>query len=680
MTKKTLIRIPLIAGAALLSLASCQSDKKQEELTSGIILKNMDTLVKPGDNFDAYVNGAWVKKTTIPADKAAYGVSAVLDDEAQENVKKIIEASSKGKFEDGSNEQKIGDFYNSYMDQKTRDSKGISPLKPELAAIDAIKNYDELAAYFGKANAEGGTVPFAVGVTEDFKDPTKYMLYTWQSGIGLPEREYYFLTDVKSQAIRTKYVAHITAMLKFLGDDKAEENAKKVMALETAIASKHMSKELTRDVTKMYNPQEIANLKTVMPNFNFTAMLENAQIKGQKSIIFPQVDFMKAIDGIIKSTPLDTWKTWLKWNAIHDSATILTAEIDQENFNFYGKTLYGTEKQRDQWRRGVGAVNNNLGEIVGEVYVKNHFSPEAKKRMEELVQNLLKAYEVSIKELTWMTPETKKQALDKLSKFTPKVGYPDKWKDYSALKVVKGDLFGNMQRSTDFEYNRQISKLGKKVDRTEWGMTPQTVNAYYNPSLNEIVFPAAILQPPFFDLNADDATNYGSIGAVIGHEIGHGFDDQGSSFDGNGVLRNWWTEKDHAAFKEKTGALVNQYNEFNVFPDLKVNGAFTLGENIGDLGGVTIAYRAYKLSLNGKPSEKMDGYTGEQRFFIGYAQSWLEKSREESLRNQVASDPHSPAHFRVNGIVRNIPEFYEAFNVKAGDSLYLAPEKRVKIW
>ncbi|MBD3581719.1 M13 family metallopeptidase [Flavobacterium selenitireducens] len=680
MTNKTLIRIPLIAGAALFALASCQSDKKQEELTSGIILKNMDTLVKPGDNFDAFVNGAWVKKTSIPADKAAYGVSAILDDEAQENVKKIIEASSKGKFDDGSNEQKIGDFYNSYMDQKTRDSKGISPLKPELDAIDAIKNYDELAAYFGKANAEGGTVPFAVGVTEDFKDPTKYMLYTWQSGIGLPEREYYFLTDAKSQAIRTKYVAHIAAMLKFIGDTKADENAKKIMALETAIASKHLSKELTRDVTKMYNPQEIANLKTIMPNFNFTAMLDNAKIKGQKTIIFPQVEFMRAIDGIVKSTPLDTWKTWLKWNAIHDSATVLTADIDTENFNFYGKTLYGTEKQREQWRRGVGAVNNNLGEIVGEVYVKNHFSPEAKKRMEELVQNLLKAYEVSIKELTWMTPETKKQALDKLSKFTPKVGYPDKWKDYSALKVVKGDLFGNMQRSTEFEYNRQIAKLGKKVDRSEWGMTPQTVNAYYNPSLNEIVFPAAILQPPFFDLNADDATNYGSIGAVIGHEIGHGFDDQGSSFDGDGVLRNWWTEKDHAAFKERTGALVSQYNEFNVFPDLKVNGAFTLGENIGDLGGVTIAYRAYKLSLNGKPSKKMDGYTGEQRFFIGYAQSWLEKSREESLRNQVASDPHSPAHFRVNGIVRNIPEFYEAFNVKAGDSLYLAPEKRVKIW
>jgi len=680
MTKKTWMGLPIITGAALLSLASCQSDKTQEELTSGVLLQNMDTLVKPGDNFDRFVNGAWIRKNKIPADKSSFGVSEILDDEAQENVRKIIEESAKGKFDDGSNEQKIGDFYNAYMDQKTRDAKGITPLKPELGAIDAIKTYDDLAAYFGKANATGGTVPFAVGVTEDFKDPTKYMLYTWQSGIGLPEREYYFLSDAKSQEIRTKYVAHITAMLKFLGDATAEENAKKIMALETAIASKHLSKELTRDVTKMYNPYQIADLKKIMPNFNFTAMLDNAKIKGEKTIVFPQVEFMKGIDGIIKSTPIDTWKTWLKWNTIHGAATVLTADIDKENFNFYGKVLSGTEKQRDQWRRGVGAVNNNLGEIVGEVYVKNHFSPEAKKRMEELVQNLLKSYEASIKELTWMTPETKKQALDKLSKFTPKVGYPDKWRDYSALRVVKGDLYGNMERATAFEYNRQISKLGKKVDRSEWGMTPQTVNAYYNPSLNEIVFPAAILQPPFFDLNADDATNYGSIGAVIGHEIGHGFDDQGSSFDGNGVLRNWWTEKDMAGFKERTGALVNQYNEFKVFPDLTVNGAFTLGENIGDLGGVAIAYRAYKMSLNGKPSSKMDGYTGEQRFFIGYAQSWLSKQREESLRNQVASDPHSPAHFRVNGIVRNIPEFYEAFNVKPGDSLYLAPEKRVKIW
>ena len=679
MTYKILYRFPVLTAAAVFTLASCQSEKK-EELASGILLKHMDTLVKPGNDFDAYVNGAWIKNNAIPEDKSSYGVAEILSDKAQEDVKAIIEKSAKGDFKEGSNEQKIGDFYNSYMDQKARDAKGIAPLKPEFAKIDAIANYDDLAAFFGQSNKTGVMTPFAVGVTEDFKDPTKYMLYTWQSGIGLPEREYYTLQDAKSKEIRVKYEAHIAAMLKLAGVADAGAAAKKVLALETAIAQNHMKKEDTRNMSIMYNPYKIADIAKLMPSFNWAKMLENANIKGQETLVVTQVDFMKNIDALIKATPVDTWKTWLKWAVVHDAATVLSSDLDNENFNFYGKVLSGTTKQREQWRRAVNSVNNNLGEIVGEVYVKEHFSPEAKKRMEELVANLLKAYELSIKELDWMTPETKKQALDKLSKFTPKVGYPDKWRDYSALKVVKGDLYGNMERATEFEYNRQIAKLGKKVDRGEWGMTPQTVNAYYNPSLNEIVFPAAILQPPFFDLTVDDAVNYGSIGAVIGHEIGHGFDDQGSTFDGDGVLRNWWTEKDLSAFKERTGALVSQYNEFKVFPDLNVNGEFTLGENIGDLGGVTIAMRAYKLSLNGKPSEVIDGFTGEQRFFIGYAQSWLGKQREESLRNQVASDPHSPGHFRVNGIVRNIPEFYTAFDVKPGDSLYLAPEKRVKIW
>jgi putative endopeptidase len=679
MIKKTSTTIPILAVVAILSLASCTNDKK-EVLASGIIRKNMDTLVKPGNDFDAYVNGGWLKKNEIPADKSSYGIDAILDDKAQEDVKAIIEDAAKGNFADGSNEQKIGDFYNSYMDQKARDAKGITPIQPEFAKIDAIKTYDDLAAYFGHANAEGITTPFEIGVQEDFKDPTKYMLMTWQSGIGLPEREYYLLQDPKSKDIRAKYVAHIAAMLKFAGIADADANSAKIMALETAMASKHMTKEDTRNTMLQYNPFDIKDFSKAMPTFNLSLMLENAGIKNQKTIIVTQVDYLKNLDGIIKSTPIDTWKTWLKWNVIHASATYLSGPIDSENFNFYGKVLSGALKQREQWRRAVGAVNRNLGEIIGEVYVKKHFSPEAKKRMTELVENLLKAYKISIGELTWMTPETKKQALVKLSKFTPKIGYPDTWRDYSSLKVVKGDLFGNIERAGEFEYKRQIDKLGKKVDRKEWGMTPQTVNAYYNPSLNEIVFPAAILQPPFFDLTVDDAVNYGSIGAVIGHEIGHGFDDQGSTFDGDGVLRNWWTDKDMTAFKQRTGALVAQYNGFKVFPDLNVNGAFTLGENIGDLGGITIAMRAYKISLNGKPAPKLDGFTGEQRFFIGYAQSWLTKQREESLRSQVASDPHSPAHFRVNGIVRNIPEFYDAFKVKPGDSLYLAPQDRVKIW
>jgi putative endopeptidase len=452
------------------------------------------------------------------------------------------------------------------------------------------------------------------------------------------------------------------------------------MALETTLASKHMKKEETRDMAKLYNKYAIKDLKQLMPDFDWASMLKNAGISNQKNIIITQVDYIKSLNSIIKTTPLDTWKAYLKWSAINEAAGSLNTALDNQNFDFYEKTLFGKEKQKPLWRRGVENVNNSLGEIVGEVYVEKHFSPEAKERVTILVKNLLKAYEESIKKLDWMSPETKKQALEKVSKFTPKIGYPDKWRDYSTLKVVKGDLYGNLQRATAFEYNRQISKLGKPVDRTEWGMTPQTVNAYYNPTLNEIVFPAAILQPPFFDMSVEDAVNYGGIGAVIGHEIGHGFDDQGSTFDGDGVMRNWWTPKDLESFKQKTGALVAQYDAFKVFPDLSVNGAFTLGENIGDLGGLSIALKAYKMSLGGKESPVLDGFTGDQRVFIGWGQSWLTKTREEALRNQVASDPHSPSKFRVNGVVRNIPEFYTAFNIKPTDSLYLAPDKRVKIW
>jgi putative endopeptidase len=680
MTHKTKhLSIPVIAAACLM-LHSCGKSEKEENLRSGVALKNMDTIVKPGDNFDAYVNGMWIRNNKIPNDKSSYGNFDILADKAEDDVKAIIEESAKGDFADGSNEQKIGDFYESYMDQKARDAKGIAPLTAEFKTIDAIKDYNDLASYFGKANKTGDMTPFAVGVIEDFKDPTKYMLYTWQGGIGLPEREYYLLQDAKSKDIRTKYVAHISNMLKLAGIPDNDAAAAKIMALETSIASNHMKKEDTRNMAALYNKYAISDLNKVMPSFNWSAMLKNAGIANEKDIVVTQPIYMKAADAIVKSTPIDLWKTYLKWSVIHGAARSLTSALDRENFAFYGKVINGTTEQRPQWRRAVNEVNGSLGEIVGEVYVKKHFTPEAKERMNELVKNLLKAYESSIKELTWMTPETKKQALEKLSKFTPKIGYPDKWRDYSSLKVVKGDLYGNTQRAVEFEYNRQLKKLGKPVDRTEWGMTPQTVNAYYNPSLNEIVFPAAILQPPFFDMSADDAINYGAIGAVIGHEIGHGFDDQGSTFDGAGVMRNWWTEKDLGAFKERTGALVSQYSEFKALPDLNVNGAFTLGENIGDLGGLTIAMKAYKMSLNGKKSPMMDGFTGEQRLFIGFAQAFQEKQRDEALRSQIANDPHSPAHFRVNGTVRNVPEFYEAFNVKPGDSLYIAPEKRVKIW
>jgi putative endopeptidase len=676
--KPTALGIAVIAAALLLFFSCSKTEKK--ELYSGVILKNMDTLVKPGDNFTAYVNGTWMKKTHIPADKSYYGAMDIIGDQAEKDVRAIIEESAKGDFKDGSNEQKIGDYYQSYMDMKARDAKGIQPIMPELKQIDAIANYSEVAAWFGAAGAKSQMAPLSVSVAEDFKDPTKYMLMTWQGGLGMPEREYYMLSDAKSKEIRTKYLAHMVKMLELCGIQNAAEKANRIMALETLIASKHMKKEDTRNTVALYNKYAVKDLTKLTGDFDWKAMLKTAGTENQDSIVVAQVDYAKNLSAIVKSTPLDTWKDYLKWCVITSSGSDLTSALDKEDFDFYGKTLYGKPEQQPQWKRAVSAVNNAMGEIIGEVYVKKHFTPEAKERMTELVKNLLKAYEESIKTLDWMSADTKKEALSKVSKFLLKIGYPDKWRDYSDLKIVKGDHYGNARRASEFEYNRKLHKMGKPVDKTEWGMTPQTVNAYYNPTFNEIVFPAAILQPPFFDMNADDAVNYGSIGAVIGHEIGHGFDDQGKDFDGNGVMRNWWTDADLTAFKQKTGALVSQYNEFQVFPDLHVNGAYTLGENIGDLGGLTIGLKAYKMSLKGKPAPKMDGFTGVQRVFIGWGQVWNEKAREAALRSQVASDPHSPAKFRVNGIVRNLPEFYEAFNVKPGDSLYLAPEKRVRIW
>ncbi|MES2410670.1 MAG: M13-type metalloendopeptidase [Bacteroidota bacterium] len=669
------LKITLLA--AIVSLASCS---KKEELTSGINKKNMDTKVKPGDNFADYVNGTWMKTMKIPADKASYGAFDLLYDQSRKDVKAIIEEAAKSNAANGSDEQKIGDYYASFMDRKDRNAKGITPIQPEMKAIDAIANYDDLASFFGTANRTGIAIPFNISVYTDFKDPTKNILITWQGGLGLPEKEYYSSTDPKMVDIRKKYLAHVEKMLQLAGMENPAESAAKIMALETSLAAQHMRKEDTRDMVKLYNKYATADLKTLIPDFNWTAMLTKASVEKEKSIVVTQVEYLKSLNPIIKSTPIDTWKTYLKWGLINKSASSLTKELDDQNFEFYSKTLNGTEKQEEDWKRAVSTVNGGLGEVVGKVYVEKHFSPEAKERMVAMVKNLLKAYAESIKKLDWMSADTKKEALKKVDKFMIKIGYPDKWRDYSSLKIDKTDFYGNTQRATEFEYQRNLNKLGKPVDRTEWGMTPQTVNAYYNPTLNEIVFPAAILQPPFFDLKADDAVNYGAIGAVIGHEIGHGFDDQGSTFNGDGVLKNWWTDADLTAFKAKTGALVAQYNSFKAFPDLSVNGAYTLGENIGDLGGLSIAIKAYKESLGGKEAPVLDGFTGMQRVFLGWGQVWGEKTRDEALRSQIARDPHSPAKFRINGVVRNVPEFYEAFDIKPTDSLYLAPEKRVKIW
>ena len=675
----------LLGAAALLALAACgqkevpDTQTTDKELHSGIVLENLDTTVHPGDDFFAYVNGKWVAETEIPDDKSSFSVFASLNDEAQDNVKLIIEESATGDFPKGSDEQKVGDLYGSYMDMETRDARGIEPLQPELDRIDAIDSYDDLAVYFAETVRRNLDAPFGFGQVADFMDPTTYMIYFAQSGLGLPDREYYLKTDDKSVELRNQYLQHIETMYRLAGWDDGAAAAATVMALETRLAGENMAKEQLRNWTANYNKVALDELPEYMPNFNWAGYIAEADLEGVGSVVLFTTDYLKALDGIIADTDLDTWKTYLRWTVLNNTASRLTTALDKQNFAFYGTTLQGTEEQQERWRRAVSTVNGTLGEVVGKVYVKRHFPPEAKERMLELVGNLITAYEKSIKELDWMSDTTKAEALDKLSKFTPKIGYPDVWREYD-VDIAADDYYGNIERAAEAEYERQLGRQGGPVDRTEWGMTPQTVNAYYMPPLNEIVFPAAILQPPFFDLFADDAVNYGAIGAVIGHEIGHGFDDSGSTFDGDGVMRNWWTEEDRAEFEKRTAKLIEQYNAFAPFDDLSVNGEYTLGENIGDLGGISIGLLAYQMSLEGKEAPVLDGFTGAQRVFIGYAQVWRNKYRDEALRLLIGTDSHSPAMYRTNGAVRNVPEWYEAFDVSEENALYLPPEERVKIW
>jgi putative endopeptidase len=678
-------------GAAALLLAACGQDTMNEPAeappvaqpkapVSGIDLSAMDTSVRPGDDFFAYVNGKWVERTEMPADLSRYGTFDALRDESQEAVKAIIEESANGDFPKGTDEQKVGDLYKSFLDWEGRDARGIQPLQPELDRIDAIEDYDQLAVYFASALKRGLDAPFAAQQLPDFLDPNYYAILIAHSGLGLPEREYYFKDDEKSEELRRAYVAHIETMFDLAGLDAGADAARTIMALETRLAAENLTKEKLRDYANNYRKYPVDGLSELMPGFNWDGWTTELGIQDLDEVVVFTSDYMKALDSIITDTDLDTWKTYLTWSALNQAASRLTRALDQQNFEFYEKTLSGVQEQRPDWRRATRTVDALLGEVVGRVYVKRHFPPEAKERMMELVGNLIKAYEKSIKELDWMTEETRAQALDKLSKFQPMIGYPDKWRDYSALTIEADDLYGNFERAAMAEYQRALDRQGGPVDREEWGMYPQTVNAYYSPPMNQIVFPAAILQPPFFNMEADDAVNYGAIGAVIGHEIGHGFDDKGSTFDGDGVLRNWWTDEDRSEFEKRTSALVGQYNEFRPFDDLSVNGEFTLGENIGDLGGITIALLAYEMSLEGEEPPVIDGFTGTQRVFLGFAQIWRGIVRDEELRRRIATDPHSPKVYRTNGPVRNVPEWYEAFSVQETDALYLPPEERVKIW
>ena len=676
---KTLLLLLCLITTLITGCSREETPPTTPPLVSGIDASGMDTSVRPGDNFMRYVNGLWMDKTEIPADKGTIGSFITLHEESEANVRAIIEdVSSKDQIQ-GSDEQKVGDLYRSYMNMEKRNAAGVSPLADDFAAIDNIGSTKELAGYLAEGLKRGIRPIVSAYVAPDLKNPSVHTYYIGQGRLGLPDREYYLKDDEKYADIRKQYLSHLEAMLGLAGI-KADEGASRIMSLETKLAELHMTKEDRRDPEKNYNPHSQDQLISLMPDFTWESYFRQAGTGALDTVVVGQVEYLKNLNQLILDTGLDDWKLLLKWSLLNQNATYLSQDFDDQDFSFYGTVMQGTTEQRELWRRGVTTVNRNIGELVGKVYVKRHFPPEAKARMMELVGNLIKAYEASIKDLVWMGDETKKEALSKLANFSVKIGYPDKWKDYSTLEISPDDLFGNRKKTQTFDYQRNIDKLGNPVDKTEWFMSPQTVNAYYYAVNNEIVFPAAILQPPFFDMSADDAVNYGGIGSVIGHEIGHGFDDKGSKFDGTGQLRNWWTDNDREEFQKRTSTLVAQYDAFKVFDDLNVNGTYTLGENIGDLGGLSIGIKAYKMSLNNKEAPVIDGWTGIQRVLLGYGQIWRSKSREETLRQRVGTDPHSPAEFRVNGPVRNVPEFYEAFGVNPKDKLYLAPEDRVKIW
>jgi putative endopeptidase len=653
----------------------------EKALTSGISFDNIDESVRPQDDFYMYVNGAWMKTAEIPGDRTNIGAFYDLREKARDDVKAIIEEVAAMKdLADGSDEQKVADLYRAFMDVETLNKLGIKPIQGELDKINAIANKTDLVTYFAHSQMKGMGTPMAFYVDVDAKNSSRYATHIWQYGLSLPEKDFYFNDSERHVGIRAAFLAHIEKMFDLAGFKDAKASAKTIMALETAIAEQHWDVVETRDNTKTYNLYQVKDLPTLAPDIDWTAYLTTLGGDKQTDIIINQPSFIQGMNDIIKNTDLATWKAYLSWQLLTHTANNLTEALDAENFEFFSKTLNGQAEQEPRWKRGVATVSATLGEVVGKVYVKHHFVPEAKERMSQLVENLRGAYGSSIDSLDWMSADTKIAAKDKLAKFNPKIGYPNKWADYSKLTIKSDDLVGNAMRAGEVEHAKSLAKLGAPIDKDEWHMTPQTVNAYYNPTMNEIVFPAAILQPPFFNLEADDAVNYGGIGAVIGHEMGHGFDDQGAKFDGEGNMRDWWTENDLKAFTAKGKALVEQYSGYQVYDDLNVNGELTLGENIGDLSGVTIAYKAYKMSLNGKEAPIIDGLTGDQRFFMGFTQIWRVKMKEEAMRNRVATDPHAPGHFRALGALSNMPEFYEAYGLKEGDKMYLAPEKRVKIW
>lgn len=645
----------------------------------GFDTTGMDLTVKPGDNFFLYANGNWLKRTEIPADQSVYGAFNALRDESDKRVRLIVEDLAKKQWPAGTDEQKIADYYNSYLDVAAIEKAGTTALDADLARIDAAKTYEDVARLMGEPglNIRG---PVGYGVGLDQKNPDRYLVAVSQSGLGLPDRDLYLKDDARSKKLRTAYIGYIGQMLSLDGDADAAAKAGLIFDFETQIANLQWDRVKNRNRDLTYNLKSFAELEALAPGFPWKAAMQATGLKDVKEVNVVQPDAVAALAKLFSETPIDTLKAYMKFHQISGSAAVLPARFDQANFAFYGKLLSGQPEQRQRWQRGVASLAGALGESVGKIYVAKYFPPEYKAQMQELVKNLRTAYGNRIQKLTWMSAETKKEALGKLKAFRPKIGFPDEWRDYSALTIKAGDAYGNAKAADIFDVQRDIKRINDKTDRGEWGMTPQTVNAYYNPVFNEIVFPAAILQPPFFDPFADPAVNYGGIGGVIGHEMGHGFDDQGAKSDAKGVLRSWWKTEDEAAFKKLTASLSDRYSSYQPLPGLNLNGKLSLGEDIGDNGGLSVAYEAYKLSLKGKPAPVINGFTGDQRFFLGWAQVWRTKYREERLRLQIQTDPHSPGEFRVRGVVPNVDAWYKAFNVQPTDKAYLTPEQRVKIW
>ena len=651
------------------------------EPVSGLEFDGFDSAVRPQDDLFSAVNGKWIAETELPADRARWGTFDKLRDQSQDDVKALVEeVSAVQDVSHGSATQKIRDFYNAYMDAEKATELGIDAIRTELDEIAAIESHDDIYRAFGSLGVYGVDGPIGGFIFSDLKDPDTTVVYLSESGITLPDRDYYLLDDEQFVKGRELFRTYVASLFELAGVEGGADKAEALLALEHQLAQVHWTKEDNRDPVKIYNPKSPEELQQMAPKINWDVTLEASQVLGRDRYIVSQPSFFEAASDIIADTDISTWKDYLTFQTIDAFAPVLGNDIFQAWFEFHQAGLQGIEEPRPRWRRAVNATNGNMGELLAQLYVDKHYKVEARERMETMIGYLTEAYRQSINELDWMGDETKQQALVKLSKFNPKIGYPEKWRDYSSMEIVEGDLVGNIKSAAEFEYKRNVDKLDRAVDKSEWFMNPQTVNAYYNPVWNEIVFPASILQPPFFNVNADDAVNYGGIGAVIGHEIGHGFDDQGRKFDGNGNLRDWWTEEDNTRFEERKQKLAAQYNSYEVIDGLTINGEFTSGENIGDLGGLGIAYKAYKLSLNGKEVRVIDGLTGDQRFFLGWSQVWRGKAREEETKRLLTIDPHSPPRFRANGAATNVDAFYDAFDVKEGDGMWLAPEDRVKIW